>query len=87
MIKLDLNPIFHKWIKIGYDLMFLLTFFRIKIILYLIKFGTFVQLWNKVWVKPQGGFQGFSDCSLGWSMKTPKRFSEGKPEAVGRRFA
>ena len=36
---------------------------------------------------PKGGFQGFSDCSLGWSLKAPKIFSEGKPEAVGRRFA
>ena len=32
---------------------------------------------------PKGGFQEFSDCSLGWNMKAPKRFSEGKPEAVG----
>ena len=33
------------------------------------------------------GFQGCSECSLGRILKAHRRFSKGKPKALGQRFA
>ena len=48
------------------------------------------EQWDKVWlnlcgqISPKGGLEGYSESSLGRSLKAPKIFSEGKPEAKGK---